>query len=39
MKLYVDHFKHVSRGGKTVMNHLQALCEDCNCGMGNKYEE
>lgn len=39
VKLHVDHIKPVSRGGKSVMNNLQTLCEDCNCGKGNKYEE
>lgn len=39
VKLHVDHFKPVSRGGKSVMDNLQTLCEDCNCGKGNKYEE
>ena len=29
----------VSRGGKSVMSNLQTLCEDCNCGKGNRYEE
>lgn len=24
---------------KSVMDNLQTLCEDCNCGKGNKYEE
>lgn len=39
VKLHVDHIKPVSRGGKSVLNNLQTLCEDCNCGKGNKYEE
>ena len=39
VKLHVDHIKPVSRGGKSVMSNLQTLCEDCNCGKGNKYEE
>ena len=39
VKLHVDHIKPVSRGGKSVMDNLQTLCEDCNCGKGNKYEE
>lgn len=38
VKLHVDHIKPVSRGGKSVLNNLQTLCEDCNCGKGNKYE-
>ena len=32
VKLHVDHIKPVSRGGKSVMDNLQTLCEDCNCG-------
>lgn len=39
VKLHVDHIKPVSRGGKSVMDNLQTLCEDCNCGKGNKFEE
>lgn len=39
VKLHVDHIKPVSRGGKSVISNLQTLCEDCNCGKGNKYEE
>lgn len=32
VRLHVDHIVPVSRGGKSVMNNLQTLCEDCNCG-------
>mgnify|MGYP002517371840 FL=1 len=39
VKLHVDHVVPVSRGGKSVMSNLQTLCEDCNLGKGNKYEE
>lgn len=39
VKLHVDHIVPVSRGGKSVMDNLQTLCEDCNCGKGNRYEE
>lgn len=39
VKLHVDHIVPVSRGGKTVMSNLQTLCEDCNCGKGNRYLE
>lgn len=39
VKLHVDHIKPVSRGGKSEMGNLQTLCEGCNCGKGNKYEE
>lgn len=34
-----DHIVPVSRGGKSVMGNLQTLCEDCNYGKGNRYEE
>lgn len=34
-----DYIVPVSRGGKSVMGNLQTLCEDCNCGKGNRYEE
>lgn len=39
VKLHVDHIVPVSRGGKSVMGNLQTLCEDCNYGKGNRYEE
>lgn len=39
VKLHVDHIVPVSRSGKSVMGNLQTLCEDCNCGKGNRYEE
>ena len=39
VKLHVDHIVPVSRGGTTVMSNLQTLCEDCNCGKGNRYLE
>lgn len=39
VKLHVDHVVPVSRGGKSTMDNLQTLCEDCNCGKGNKYVE
>ena len=39
VKLHVDHIVPVSRDGKSVMSNLQTLCEDCNCGKGNRYEE
>lgn len=39
VKLHVDHIIPVSRGGKSTMDNLQTLCEDCNCGKGNKYLE
>lgn len=39
VKLHVDHIVPVSRDGKSTMDNLQTLCEDCNCGKGNKYLE
>ena len=35
----VDEIVPVSRGGKSTMDNLQTLCEDSNCGKGNKYIE
>lgn len=39
VKLHAVHIVPVSRSGKTVMSNLQTLCEDCNCGKGNRYLE
>ena len=36
VKLHVDHIRPVSKGGKSVMDNLQTLCEDCNLGKGNR---
>lgn len=33
--LQVDHIKPWSKGGKTVMENLQTLCEQCNIGKSN----
>ena len=35
-KLHIDHIIPVSKGGKTVMDNLQTLCERCNMGKSNK---
>jgi 5-methylcytosine-specific restriction endonuclease McrA len=32
--LHVDHILPVAKGGKTVEDNLQTLCEDCNQGKG-----
>jgi 5-methylcytosine-specific restriction endonuclease McrA len=34
VKLHVDHIKPWSKGGETVIDNLQTLCEDCNLGKG-----
>ncbi len=38
VKLHVDHILPVSKGGKTEMNNLRTLCEDCNLGKKDKYD-
>jgi 5-methylcytosine-specific restriction endonuclease McrA len=37
VSLHVDHIVPVSKGGKTEMNNLQTLCEDCNLGKSNRH--
>jgi hypothetical protein len=37
-RLHVDHILPWSRGGKTVIENLRTLCEDCNLGKGRKIE-
>lgn len=39
VKLHVDHIIPVSKGGKTVRSNLRTLCEDCNIGKWDKYDE
>lgn len=36
VKLHVDHIHPISKGGKTVQENLQTLCQDCNLGKSNK---
>lgn len=36
IKLHVDHIKPVSKGGKTLAENLQTLCDRCNMGKSNK---
>ena len=35
--LHIDHILPVSRGGKTVAENLQALCDSCNLGKSNRF--
>ncbi len=38
-QLHIDHKVPFSRGGKTILENLQTLCENCNLGKGNRYYE
>jgi hypothetical protein len=35
--LHVDHISPHADGGKTAMENLQTLCQDCNLGKGKSY--
>ena len=37
--LRIDHKIPFSKGGKTVLENLQTLCENCNIGKGNRHLE
>lgn len=39
VKLHVDHIIPVSKGGKTEMSNLRTLCDQCNAGKSDKYDE
>ena len=39
VKLHVDHILPVSKGGKTEMSNLRTLCQTCNMGKRDKYDE
>ncbi len=39
VKLHVDHIIPVSKGGKTVPENLRTLCDSCNLGKSDKYDE
>jgi HNH endonuclease/Homing endonuclease associated repeat len=36
--LHIDHITPFSKGGKTVLENLRALCQDCNWGKGSDHE-
>lgn len=38
-RLHIDHIVPFSKGGKTILENLQTLCEDCNLGKGNRHFE
>lgn len=38
-KLHVDHIKPIAKGGLTVKQNLRTLCEICNLGKRDKYDE
>ena len=39
VKLHVDHIIPIAKGGKTVKENLRTLCEECNWGKRDKYDE
>ena len=39
MKLHVDHIMPVAKRGKTEMNNLRTLCNQCNSGQSDKWDE
>jgi hypothetical protein len=38
-RLHVDHIRPYSQGGRTQRSNLQALCDKCNLGKGNRWFE
>ena len=39
IKLHVDHIIPISKGGKTIKSNLRTLCNECNLGKSDKYDE
>ena len=38
-QLHVDHKVPFSKGGRTILENLHTLCENCNLGKGNRHLE
>ena len=38
-RLHIDHIIPFSKGGKSTLENLQTLCEECNLGKSNTYIE
>ena len=36
IKLHIDHIEPFSKGGKSIFENLQTLCQDCNLGKSNR---
>ncbi len=39
VKLHADHIRPIAKGGKTVLSNLRTLCEDCNRGKSDSFDE
>ena len=39
IKLHVDHIMPIAKGGKTEMSNLRTLCNQCNSGKSDKWDE
>ena len=39
VKLHADHIRPIAKGGKTVLSNLRTLCEDCNIGKSDSFDE
>jgi hypothetical protein len=37
--LHVDHIIPWSKGGRTIFENLRSLCDSCNVGRGNRYDD